>query len=126
MVQNPYEKYRQQSVMTMTQGEMLIKLYDGTTKQLSIAIAAMDEGDIEKSNVALQKAQKIVNYLNATLNYKYEISGNLSALYVYFIQMMVRANIKKNTAPILEILPMIEELRDVYSQADHSVRSGMR
>ena len=28
MALNPYQKYQQQSVMTMTQGEMLTKLYD--------------------------------------------------------------------------------------------------
>jgi len=37
MVQNPYQKYQQQSVMTMTPGEMLLKLYDGTITQLNAA-----------------------------------------------------------------------------------------
>ena len=35
MGQNPYQKYQQQSIMTMTQGEMLIKLYDEVNKQLN-------------------------------------------------------------------------------------------
>ena len=33
--QNAYQKYQQQSVTTMTQGEMLIKLFDETIKQLN-------------------------------------------------------------------------------------------
>ena len=32
---NPYQKYQQQSVMTMTPGEMLLKLYDEVITQLN-------------------------------------------------------------------------------------------
>ena len=37
MQKNPYQAYKQQSVMTMTQGEMLNKLYEEAAKQLSFA-----------------------------------------------------------------------------------------
>ena len=80
MQRNPYQAYQQQSVMTMTQGEMLLKLYDETIKQLSAAEIFMGEGSIEKTNQALQKAQKIVNHLRATLDFQYEISNQLAAL----------------------------------------------
>ena len=91
---NPYQKYQQQSVMTMTQGEMLLKLYDETIKQLSAAEIFMGEGSIEKTNQALQKAQKIVNHLRATLDFQYEIlnhpdfvSGDID---IEFIEKMSR------------------------------------
>ena len=32
MKNNPYQSYKQQSVMTMTQGDMLTLLYDGVLK----------------------------------------------------------------------------------------------
>ena len=38
---NPYQKYQQQSVMTMTQGEMLTKLYNEIIKQFSGAAMYM-------------------------------------------------------------------------------------
>ncbi len=114
---NPYQKYQQQSVMTMTQGEMLLKLYDETIKQLSAAEIFMGEGSIEKTNQALQKAQKIVNHLRATLDFQYEISNQLAALYDYFVRQIVAANIKKDVALIQEVLPMVTELRDTFAQA---------
>ena len=36
MAFNPYQKYQQQSVMTMTPGEMLTRLYDELIKQLNV------------------------------------------------------------------------------------------
>ena len=117
MQRNPYQAYQQQSVMTMTQGEMLLKLYDETIKQLSAAEIFIGEGSIEKTNQALQKAQKIVNHLRATLDFQYEISNQLAALYDYFVRQIVAANIKKDVALIQEVLPMVTELRDTFAQA---------
>lgn len=117
MQRNPYQAYQQQSVMTMTQGEMLLKLYDETIKQLSAAEIYMGEGSIEKTNLALQKAQKILNHLRATLDFQYDISNQLAALYDYFVRQIVSANIKKDVKLIQEILPMVSDLRDTFAQA---------
>ena len=124
MVQNPYQKYQQQSVMTMTPGEMLLKLYDGTITQLNAAKQFHEEKDYQRSNTALQKAQKILRYLDQTLDPQYEISGSLSALYDYFLRRLVDANVHKDNAPIDEVLPMITELRETFAQADKNSRSG--
>ena len=47
-----------------------------------------------------QKAQKILRYLDQTLDPQYEISGSLSALYDYFIRRLVEANLHKDNGPI--------------------------
>ena len=117
MQTNPYQTYKQQSVLTMTPAEMLLKLYDETIKQLSAAEIYIGEKNILKSNDALQRAQKILNYLKATLNFEYDISNNLSALYDYFVRLIVQANVQKSSEPIREVLPMVQELRDTFAQA---------
>ena len=123
MITNPYERYKQQSVMTMTQGEMLTKLFDEIIKQLTGATICMEKKDISGTNAALQKAQKVLNHLKLTLNYEYPISKNLSSLYDYFIRRIVAANICKDPAPVQEVLPMIEELRETFVQADRQARA---
>lgn len=122
MAMNPYEQYKKQSVMTMTQGQMLTKLYEEIIKQLNGAIVYINEKNVVKSNEALQKSQKILNYLKATLDHKYKISDNLESLYDFFIQEIVHANIKKDIKPIQDVLPMIEELRDTFIEADRLAR----
>ena len=120
---NPYQQYQRQSVMTMTQGEMLTKLYDEVIKQMSGAKICLTEKDLSGVNNALQKAQRILFYLKSTLDFKYEISGNLDALYDFFIERTVQANLKKDAAMLDEIIPMIEDLRDTFVLADRNARS---
>ena len=121
---NPYQRYQQQSVMTMTPGQMLLKLYDEVITQLTAVRQFNEEKDYEKSNASLKKAQRIIRYLDQTLDPQYEISGSLSALYDYFIRRLVDANLHKDNAPIDEVLPMISDLRDTFAQADKNSRSA--
>lgn len=124
MAMNPYQKYKQQSVMTMTAGEMLLRLYDEVITQLSAVRQFHEQKDYQKSNEALQKSQRILNYLSQTLDPQYEISANLSALYEYFNRRLLEANLHKDNAPVDEVLPMIAELRDSFAQADKANRAA--
>lgn len=123
MLQNQYQAYRQQSVLTMTQGEMLKAVYDGLLKALYSAQKAFDAGDYALINKHLLKAQEILEYLKNTLNPKYEISGNLASLYDYFLEKIRGANVAKSPDGLDEIEKMITELRDAFVQADKNVRT---
>lgn len=123
MPNNPYDVYKQQSILTMTQGEMLNKLFEEIVKQLSCAQLYIEEKDVGKANQALQKAQRILNHLRATLDFQYDVSNNLAALYDFFIQKIIQANIKKDAGPIQEILPMIQDLQATFIQADKIART---
>lgn len=113
---NPYEKYQQQMVTTMTQGEMLLKLYDEALKQIEIARAAIKDGKIPEMDKAITKTEQIIRYLRKTLDFRYPISGNLAKLYDFFNTQLVMANVKKDTKPLDDIQPLIAELRDTFSQ----------
>ena len=110
--------------MTMTAGEMLLRLYDEVITQLTAVRQFHQQKDFQKSNDALKKAQRIISYLDQTLDTQYEISGNLSALYDYFNRRLVEANLHKDNAPVDEVLPMIVELRDTFAQADKANRAA--
>ena len=56
MALNPYQKYQQQSVMTMTPGEMLTRLFDELIKQLSAFKEFNSQKDYAQANDALQRA----------------------------------------------------------------------
>lgn len=122
MAYNSYNKYASQSVMTMTHGEMLTKLYEATILNMNLAIQGISEKDIPTTNLALQKAQKILNYLTATLDRQYPISNNLAALYDFFNRQLIAANVRKDASIIQELVPMVEELRDVFIQGDRLSR----
>lgn len=121
-MQNPYEKYKQQSVMTMTGADLVNLLFETAEKRLNTAVICINQKNYEGANTACKKAQDIFTHLSVTLDEQYEISGQLAALYDYFIYNIRQANIKKDTGPIEEIIPLIIELQESFRQADKNIR----
>lgn len=119
---NPYQQYKQQSIMTMTQGEMLTQLFDGSVKNLTAAVGFIEEKDYAAANTSLQKGQRIVNYLRQTLDHSYSVADGLEALYEYFGRVIIAANVRKETEELREIIPMLTELRDTFAAADKASR----
>jgi flagellar protein FliS len=106
----------------MTPGEMVVRLFEESEKQLNIAMVCIDDKNIQGANNALQKAQRIFTYLKASLDFNYQLSENLSALYDFFNRRLVEANMKKSKAPVEEILPLVSELRDTFQQGERLAR----
>jgi flagellar protein FliS len=121
---NPYEKYKQQSIMTMTQGEMLSRLYEEIVTQLQGAVILVGEKDYVRANTALQKAQRIISHLKSTLDFQYEVSENLRMLYDFFNLKIRQANVSKDMREIEEIIPMVTQLKETFQQADRIARTG--
>jgi flagellar protein FliS len=121
---NPYKKYKEESVLNMTPGEMVVRLYDEVIKQLNFAVGAIKEKKYQDVNTALQKSQKIINYLNVTLNDDYEISKNLASLYRFYLERIIEANIKKDEKPLLDIIPINSEKRDAFAKGERLARMG--
>ncbi|WP_206459595.1 flagellar export chaperone FliS [Anaerovorax sp. IOR16] len=123
---NNYEKgfqhYKEQSVFTMTKGEMLILLYDEIVKKLNKAKILANNKDFANFEVEIDKTRKIVLYLINTLDLKYAVSTNLSRLYEFFIFELSRLNASRNLAIIDEMIPLIIDLRDTYKEADRLAR----
>ena len=116
--QNPYQKYMQQSVSTMTPGQMVVALYDKAITELQKAIYFIEEEpSIPKAHNSITRVADIVDTLDAHLKEKYEISKNLAAMYQYFRENLIKANIKKDAEILKMLLPFFQELRDAFAQA---------
>ena len=120
MTHNAYSTYEKQAITTMTRGEMLLALYDGALKDLSLAQEAFRQNDIFAVNENLQKTQRILHYLQTTLDDKYEIAANLSALYAFFAEQVMQANVKKEPALLDEVIKDLSALREAFAKADKS------
>lgn len=118
MIARGYQQYKQQSVATMTQAEMLLLLYDECIKRLIMAEQALDQQDYEKFNAAVQRTKDIIAYLSDILNHQYEISQNLYRMYDYFQYELGRLQAGRKKEIIAELKKNIRELRDAFHQAD--------
>lgn len=115
--QNPYQQYRQNSVISAGKGDLTLILYDGAVKFIKQGIKFIEEDKIQDVHNAIIKAQEIITNLSETLNMEYEISGNLSSLYEYIYRRLVEANLKKDKLILGEVLGLVAELRDTWREA---------
>ncbi|MBE6852059.1 MAG: flagellar export chaperone FliS [Ruminococcus sp.] len=121
---NPHNQYKEQAIMTMTPGELIIVLYDECIKTLNFAVYHIEESkDTEEAEKCIKKVQRIIHYLDGILDYKYQIASELHMLYDYFIRTLVQSNIRKRAEVLKPLIPMLEELRSSFQQAEKKVHT---
>lgn len=119
-----FQQYKEQSVNTMTQGELLLLLYDELYKRLSQAELMLDQQNYPVYEASIARAVAIIDYLDPTLDRQYPISGNLAQLYEYFTYELGRAKIGRRKEVLSHVKSMVGELRDAFRQAQKSGDSG--
>ena len=113
-----YQRYREESLNTMTQGELLLLLYDELVKRLKLAGLELDRERYQGFESAVDRSIEIIRYLSKTLDRKYPISANLDRLYGYFCYELSRVKVGRNKTELERVTGMVAELRDSFRQAD--------
>lgn len=119
-----YQQYKEQSINSMTPGELLLLLYDELVKRGTMASIALDKGDYPMFEAAIDRCTDIINYLDETLDRKYDISRDLSRLYEYFTYQLDRVRIGRNKKELEQLRPMFAELRDAFRIAEKNTSQG--
>ena len=115
-----FQQYKEQSINTMTQGELLLLLYDELFKRLTQAELALGKQEWTLFEVSVQRGIEIIQYLDETLDHQYPISKNLAQLYEYFTYELGRAKIGRHLEPLAHVKSMVEELRGAFREAQKS------
>ena len=113
-----YQQYKQQSINSMTAGELLLLLYDELVKRSTLASIALDKANWPTFEATMDRCIDIVNYLDETLDHKYPISRDLSRMYDYFTYEMGRVKIGRNKAVLEQLRPMLADMRDTFRAAE--------
>ncbi len=111
------QRYKEQTINTMTQEELLLLLYDELVKRMTQAELALEKSMFPVYEASVQRSMDIVNYLDDTLDWQYPISHELHRLYEYFDYELGRANIGRNKKVLLHVKEKVTELRDAFRQA---------
>ncbi len=119
-----FQQYKQQAINTMTQGELLDLLYSEAAKRLTIAELMLERKEYDNFEAAMDRAIAIVEYLDDTLDRRYEISGQLSRLYDYFTYELGRAKIGRDLEPLQNVRTMLKELQGTFKEAQENLNAG--
>ena len=119
-----YQQYKEQSVNSMTPGELLLLLYDELVKRATMASIALDKGEFPAFEAAVERCIDIVNYLDETLDRQYPISQDLGRMYEYFTYQLGRIKIGRNGKELEQLRPMFSELRDAFHAAERNSSQG--
>lgn len=113
-----YQQYKQQSVSTMTPGELLIVLYDELVKRAARADIALGQADYPLFEASVDRCLDILHYLDNTLDNQYPISRELHRLYDFFCYDFSRVKAGRNLAELKQLLTMVGDLRDTFRAAE--------
>lgn len=116
-----YEQYKTQALQTLTQGELVVKLFEEASKQVSTAIFLAGSNAVKSFN-CIMKAQRIIKELDNSLDMKYAVSIQLNDLYLFLIEKLNEANANKDVDLMKQLLGLIDELRDSFKQAEKLAR----
>ena len=112
---DPYQQYRSTQVQTATPERLVVMLYDGALANAEQGIKALEVKDWEKAHHLIGKAQEMVVELMAALNLDTgEIARNLYKIYEYVRGRLVEANVRKEPAPLREVITLLGELKEAW------------
>ena len=114
---NPYDKVMDNVILTASQEELTLMLYEGAIKFCNQAIIAIEKNEYERAHNSIVRVQDILRELQVTLDTQYEITINMNSLYDYMHGLMVDANIEKNADKIQEVIGYFREFRDTWKEA---------
>ena len=116
-----YQQYKEQSLNTMTPGELLLLVLDELVKRLLRGDLALQQQNYELFEASIDRCIAIVRYLDDTLDRKYEISRELHRLYEFFSYDLNRIKIGRNKKELDRLRPLIVDLRDTFRIAERNV-----
>lgn len=115
-LQNPYTQYNNSKILTASPAELTLMLYDGAIKFCNMAIAGIEQNDVEKAHINIIRVQRIIDEFRATLDMKYPVSQDFDRIYVYLLQRLFEANVKKDKEIVEEVNTHIHAMRDTWKE----------
>ncbi|MGO1043849.1 flagellar export chaperone FliS [Clostridioides difficile] len=125
--ENPYNSYKQNAVFMASKEQLLLMLVDGAVKYTKIARGAILDNNTQRAHRELIRVQDIFTELMVTLDQNAgQWAKDIYRVYDFIRYEISRANIKKDVQIIDSILPVIEQVKDTWHEADKKSKEERR
>jgi len=117
-----YDAYRKAAIDTSDSVHIVSLLLDGAVNFMKAARAKIEQNDIAGRGLYIGKATAIISELMKALNMEEggEIAAYLRRLYEFILDRLLKANIKGETNPLDEALPVLENIRAGWKDMERS------
>lgn len=113
------------SVQTATPHQLIILLFEGARKAISMARVAMEQDQVALRGPAISKAIDIIgNGLQTSLDLEQggELAGKLDALYSYMTRRLIQANVANDRQALNEVDDLLGEIQGAWIEIADEVR----
>ncbi|MEI7892576.1 MAG: flagellar export chaperone FliS [Myxococcales bacterium] len=127
MIPNPLAQYRQVQIRTSSPGELLIALYDGLFRFLTVAKLTLPQpAKRGQAGEAISRAYAIISELYASLDHSQypELCKNLEAVYDFCMVRLTYANLHNSPPAIEEVMRVLTPIREAFVVAVREVASS--
>ncbi len=123
---NAYNTYKNNSVNFASKEQLLLIILDGAVKFSKIGRQAILDKDIKSAHENIIKTQNIFYELMISLDLSQSSDWGLNviSIYKFIIDRLVEANMKKDIHIMDEIIPLIEEVRDMWNEVYKSAKTN--
>lgn len=116
---NPYaaksQAYKETAVLTASPEQLVVMLYDGASRFLRQAQAALGEQSWALAGEKISRGEAIIDELQATLNMDAgELSDRLQAIYVFCKRCLIEARLQRDPDKIGHVVRLLAELREAW------------
>lgn len=110
--------YQKTAILTATQGQLIVMLYDGAYRYLTQASAAMAERNIPLAHTKLRRAEMIIDHLRASLDFEGggELAGRLWSIYSFCTRHLNEARVNRDPERIDQVRSLLGTLRDAWAE----------
>ncbi|MCC6152423.1 MAG: flagellar export chaperone FliS [Candidatus Hydrogenedentes bacterium] len=112
-----YNAYKRVDVETSSQGKLIVMLFNGAIQRAEEAKRQLAKGRTEGVHNNLLRAQDIVAELRNSLDMKVAIAKQLDRIYEYFQHLLIKANIRKDSSPLDEVITHLTTMRNTWQEA---------
>lgn len=119
-----YAAYANNKIMTASPAELTLMLYEGAIKFANLAVARIEENDIQKAHTNIMKVERIIEEFQATLNHKYPVAKDFDNVYNYLLIRLKEANVKKDKEIMEEVLKHLRTMRDTWKEVMRTGRTN--
>lgn len=118
-----YNRYKENSIYSMSGPELLFLIYDEAIKRLTRAEISLDDKNYADFEDCLTRTSKIVRYLKEILDMSQPISYDLRRIYEYLIFDIsrVKAGRERRRDEIGRIRHILSELKEAFEGANKQV-----